>query len=174
MANERLLVLGMGNKFLGDDGVGLVVAEELQKLLTGSQNITVELTNWGGMRIIDLLANYDKVIVIDAIKTNKYPAGHIHRFDYKQLVNSVRMVSFHDINFATAVELGKKLAIKMPDEFSIYAIEANDLYSFNENLSAEVEQSVKKCIELICNEIDSFKLLESKNVNEPETKTGTI
>ena len=48
----EIIILGMGNTFFGDDGVGIVIAEKLKIILAENENITVEETNWGGFRII--------------------------------------------------------------------------------------------------------------------------
>ena len=149
----EIIILGMGNKFFGDDGVGIVVAEKLKSILYDETNIKVEETNWGGFRIIDLLSGYKVAIVIDALKTGTRPAGFIHKLNYKDLIHSVRMVSFHDVNFATAVEFAKEVNITMPEDISVYAIEINEADSFSEELSYEVNVSVEKCIQLILKEL---------------------
>ncbi len=73
-SKEDLIILGMGNKFFGDDGVGIIIAEKLSEILKDQNNITVEETNWGGFRIIDLLSGYKIAIVVDALKTGKETA----------------------------------------------------------------------------------------------------
>ena len=149
----ELIILGMGNKFFGDDGVGIIIAEKLKSIFAENDKITIEETNWGGLRIIDLLSGYRTAIVIDALLTGVRPAGFIHKLDYKDLIHSVRMVSFHDVNFATAVELARELKIPMPENISVYAIEINEADHFCESLTDEVSNAVDKCIHMILNEI---------------------
>jgi hydrogenase maturation protease len=149
----EIIVLGMGNKFFGDDGVGIVIAEKLKELFADVPQITIEETNWGGFRIIDLLSGYKSAIIIDALRTGTQPAGFIHKLNYKDLIHSVRMVSFHDINFATAVELAKEVNIPMPEDIQVFAIEINEADHFSEELSVEVNVSVDKCINMILDEL---------------------
>jgi hydrogenase maturation protease len=149
----EIIILGMGNNFFGDDGVGIVIAEKLKNLLAENDIINVEETNWGGFRIIDLLSGYKTAIVVDALRTGTRRAGFIHKLNYKDLIHSVRMVSFHDINFATAVELAKEVNIPMPEDIQIYAIEINEADHFSEELSVEVSVSVDKCINMILDEL---------------------
>jgi hydrogenase maturation protease len=149
----EILILGMGNKFFGDDGVGIVVAEKLESILADNDIIDVEETNWGGLRIIDLLSGYKTAIVIDALRTGTKPAGYIHTLDYTNLIHSVRMVSFHDVNFATAVELARELSIPMPENISVYAIEINESECFSEELTKEVSIAVDNCIQMVIDEI---------------------
>jgi len=165
-AKGEIIILGMGNKFFGDDGVGIVIAEKLKEHLTDFPQITVEETNWGGFRIIDLLSGYKSAIIIDALTTGKQPAGYIHQLDYKDLINSVRMVSFHDLNFATAVEFAREIRIPMPEEISVYAIEIEKSDYFSERLTKDVVDSVHRCVQMIVGEITSRYGIELKHHEE--------
>ena len=142
----------MGNKLFGDDGIGIIVAEKLKELLDKFDNIDIEETCWGGFRIIDLLSGYQSAIVIDAVRTAQKPLGYIHQFDYKDIINSVRMVSFHDINFATAVEFAKKMGIPMPEDIKIFGIEVCETDQFTEELTQEVKDCINDCINMILKE----------------------
>ncbi len=150
---QKLLILGMGNKFFGDDGVGIIITEKLNEIFKNENNIDIEETNWGGFRIIDLLTGYNKAIIIDALTTGKKPTGFIHKFNYDEIIHSVRMISFHDINFATAVEFAKILDIPMPDEITVYGIEVEKIEHFSENLSQEMWEAVDNCVQLVKKEI---------------------
>jgi hydrogenase maturation protease len=154
ISKEDLIILGMGNKFFGDDGVGIIIAEKLSDTFKDQKNIAVEETNWGGFRIIDLLSGYKSAIVIDALKTGKKPAGHIHKLDYKNFVHSVRMVSFHDVNFATAVEFAKEIGRTMPENITVFAIEVEATDHFSETLTPKVEEAIDTCIQMIMEEIN--------------------
>ena len=156
----KTIILGMGNKFFGDDGVGIVIAERLKEIYESFPQITVEETNWGGFRIIDLLSGFKTAIIIDALRTGKKPAGFIHKLDYKQLIHSVRMVSFHDVNFATAVEFAERMDIPMPEEIFVYGIEINKSDHFSEKLTKEVSNAVDNCIHLILDEMNQRNGIE--------------
>jgi len=158
-SKEDLIILGMGNKFFGDDGVGIIIAEKLSEILKDQKNITVEETNWGGFRIIDLLSGYKNTIVVDALKTGKMPVGYIHNLDYKELIHSVRMVSFHDVNFATAVEFAKEIGRPMPENITVFAIEVEETDHFSETLTPKVKEAIDTCIQMIMEEIkEKFQL----------------
>jgi hydrogenase maturation protease len=162
----EIIILGMGNKFFGDDGVGIIIAEKLKELLIGIPEINIEETNWGGFRIIDLLSGYKTAIIIDALRTGKEPAGFIHKIDYKDLIHSVRMVSFHDVNFATAVEFAREINIPMPEDISIYAVEINEADYFSEELTKEVYMAVDVCIQKILSEINEQYGIETNHLEK--------
>ncbi|RMG20268.1 MAG: hydrogenase maturation protease [Methanobacteriota archaeon] len=149
----KMVIVGLGNTLLSDDGAGIQVVRRIKKHLSGQENVQVVESNWGGFRIIDLLSGYHSAIIVDAIKTGTQPPGFIHVLDGNQLVHSVRMVSFHDINFATAVEFARELNIPMPEQIVVYAIEVLETEYFSEHLTPAVESAVEKCTEMILNKI---------------------
>jgi hydrogenase maturation protease len=66
-AAERIVVVGLGNPVLTDDAVGLQVAEVLAERLAGTA-VDVIQASWGGMRFIDLLAGYDRAVIVVEIE----------------------------------------------------------------------------------------------------------
>jgi hydrogenase maturation protease len=149
----KLIIIGMGNTLLSDDGVGIVVAERLAEIFRGNDAVEVIPASWGGFRIIDLLSGYDEAIIIDAVKTEEVPAGSIRKFTPADIVHSLRMVSFHDINFATALEFARQLNIPMPEKISIYAIEVENITTISEELTLKVQAAVEICVQEILKEI---------------------
>ncbi|MEG8946469.1 hydrogenase maturation protease [Rosettibacter firmus] len=156
-----LIILGLGNNILGDDAAGILVAEKLGKKLKDFSLIKVESTSLGGLRIIDFLKNYNSAILIDSIRTGLKPAGYIHKFSNKDFVNSIKMVSYHNLNFSTAIEFAKKIGIPMPEEIFIYAIESKSISEFTYKISVEVKYAINKCAD----EIYSFVFNELKKEN---------
>jgi hydrogenase maturation protease len=147
------IVLGMGNSILGDDGAGIYVVNELEKRIGRYDGIDFECVSWGGFRIIDVLHNYKDAIIIDAINTRKKPVGFIHVADNNKFIKSVRMVSFHDINFTEAIDFAKKLNILMPESITVYGIEVRNTEAFKEGLSPVVQAAAEKCIIMISDKI---------------------
>jgi len=153
---KNLIVLGMGNTLLGDDGIGIYVARELEKKIAPQESIFFECVSWGGFRIIDVLRNFKYAIIIDAINTNEKPEGYIHELDHKNLLHSIRMVSFHDINFATALEFASMLKIPMPGSIYVYGIEVRDIETFREGLTLAAKKAADRCIEMVMKRIGNI------------------
>ena len=161
MNSAELIILGMGNKLFGDDGIGIVIAQKLKNYFMGLDSVVVEESNWGGFRIIDLLTGYKNAVVIDAIQTDKnFAPGYIHKFHYTDLIQSTRMISFHDINFATAVEFAKRLDIPMPQNIIIYAIEVTEINTLTEYISPKVYNSINNCINRILADVNKLINIE--------------
>ncbi|MEJ2047740.1 MAG: hydrogenase maturation protease, partial [Dehalococcoidia bacterium] len=60
----RTLILGIGNSILGDDGVGIRVARQLDRLVK-DKNIDVVEANVDGLNLLDFILEYGRLIVID-------------------------------------------------------------------------------------------------------------
>jgi hydrogenase maturation protease len=153
----------MGNTLFSDDGVGIAVVRELQKRFHQNENIDVVETSWGGFRIIDLLNGYDVAIVVDAIRTGQKPVGTIYHLQPENLVHSVRMISFHDINFVTALEFARQMDIPMPQCISIYAIEVAETELISEKMTPDLIPAIKQCAQKIIKEIENNILSERSN-----------
>jgi hydrogenase maturation protease len=148
----KTLVLGMGNTILTDDGVGCRVAQQLEQKLKGRPDITVKETSLSGLSLLDELAGYERLIIIDAIQTQDGNPGHIYRLspdDFK----TGRMAVIHDLGLISTLELGHKLGMQMPGEVVIFAIEAKDMVTFSEKLSPEVKKAIPGAVERVVREV---------------------
>ncbi len=148
----KTLILGMGNPILSDDGIGIHVARALEGRVN-QPGVTVTETSMGGLNLLDLLANFDRVIIIDAIQTAGGKVGQVCRLK-PEAFNATRHASTpHDVNFATALELGKKLGLALPSQIDIFAIEVADVTTFSEKCSPEVERAIPVVADMVMGEL---------------------
>ena len=150
----KTIVLGLGNPILRDDGVGNRVALELEDKLAQRKDVTVVETSMSGLSLMDLLAGYDRAIIIDAIQTAEGKAGQIYQLTPDAFNNTRHASSPHDVNFATALELGKRLGMAMPGQILIYAIEVADVNTFSEQCTPAVSRAIPACINMIIKELN--------------------
>jgi len=110
----------------------------------------------GGFDILERILGYRKVIIIDSIITGGEP-GTIYHLTPEDLSNYPAFSHTHSVDLPTSLKLGQQLmADEMPDEIIIYAIEAEDITSFNENCTPKVEEAISKVIKQIKNDLKSF------------------
>jgi hydrogenase maturation protease len=152
VGKNKTLILGLGNPILSDDGVGPAVARELESRLD-PQEATVIEASLGGLNLLDLIVGYDRVIIIDAIKTKDGRAGQIYKLDPDALTTTRYTASPHDINLITALALGKKLGLAMPSTIDIFAVEVTETELFSEECTPPVAAAVPKCVEMILEEL---------------------
>ncbi|MCL4498899.1 MAG: hydrogenase maturation protease [Chloroflexi bacterium] len=155
----RTIVLGMGNPILTDDCVGLRVAQEVAAWLaspTGAPyagTVTVEESSLAGLSLLDLLAGYDRAIIVDSIQTRGGKVGALYRLSADDFASTVRLASPHDVNFFTALELGRRVGIAMPADVVVLAIEVQDTSTFGEACTPPVEAAIPRAVEAVLAEI---------------------
>jgi len=150
----KTLVLGLGNPILSDDGAGIRVAHEVAKQVNDPQ-ITVAETSEAGLSLLDSIVGYDKVIIIDAVQTKNGKAGQTYRVGPEDFSYAKHFSSPHQINLVTALELGKMLGLAMPQEITIFTVEAKDVTSFSEKCTPEVEQAIPKVVKMVLQELNA-------------------
>ena len=143
--NNKTLVLGVGNPILGDDGLGIHAVRELSKALPGCADY--EEASVSGLELVEMFRGYEKVIVIDAVKTRDGMPGKIYELGGKD-IPTLHGLSAHDVDFRTAMEYGERFMGAMP-EVDIYGIEAENVTEFCETLSPKVRESLRIVIEKI-------------------------
>ena len=159
-----ILVAGLGNPILGDDGVGWRVAEEVSARsgiplgdaplphLTPENlpPITIECYALAGLSLMERLTGYDKVILIDSLNTGNHAQGEVITFTLDELVDLTygHSASAHDASLKTALKMGRDMKIPLPGDEDIYvvAIEAEHVYDFKEELSPAISASVSVAV----------------------------
>jgi hydrogenase maturation protease len=139
MAPSKTLVLGLGNTILGDDGVGICTVREMRRIWRGDPGVELVEASLGGMVLLDLIAGYDRLIIIDAIMTTDgQPAGFVYDLTLDDLGEIVVPYASHALDLKTTMELGKRLGYKMPATVAIHAIKIEENTIFREELTPPV------------------------------------
>jgi hydrogenase maturation protease len=173
----KTLVVGLGNPILTDDGVGVQAAWELARLLHGRENggnngdgraeltavmeglhaefgcppsatTTITEASVGGLRLMELMIGYDRVVIMDALTVNNgLGAGSIHRLtldDLTEISPTQHSASAHDTTLITALASGKQLGFHLPDEVIVYAVEVENVQDFSENPTTAVAAAIPR------------------------------
>lgn len=155
MKNKKTIVVGVGNKILGDDGVGIHVVKQLNEHVKNLDNVTLEEATTGGLNLLDIIVGYDKAIIVDAVKSNNGEHGKVKYFS---LNNFDTMHSFnpHDVSLSEAIEMAKRMGeTRIPKEIVVVGIMMrNTPFEFSETLSEEIAKVVPQAVEMTLNEIE--------------------
>jgi len=149
MKRQKVLVLGLGNTILSDDGVGIHIAFEIEKKCN---NIDVLEASAAGFRVIDEIIGYDKLILIDSIKTGNVKPGELHRFTFDEFSRTMHHSSPHDISLFEAFDFMKKENADLPSDIKVYAVEVCDTFTFSEKCTAEVAKAIRKVAKIVIEE----------------------
>jgi len=138
----KTLLLGMGNPILTDDAVGVRLARDIAGCLDGTPELdVVPECSVGGLNLLEVLAGYERVIVFDSIRTADGVPGDWYQFTAARLRDTLHLRNVHDVNFATALELGRRTGTRLPadEEIHIFAIEIAEDAAFGDAMSPQLE-----------------------------------
>jgi hydrogenase maturation protease len=160
--NAEILILGVGNPILSDDGVGIHVVKKLEKNYSHISNIEFDELSTGGLSLAERFIGYNYVIMVDALALEDGTPGEVHRLTIDDFKKTKHMYCAHDCNLATAYdvlikELGPE---KLPEEVVIIGIEVERYDSFSEELSETVQKSVPIAVKMVEDELT--KILPKK------------
>lgn len=142
----KTLILGLGNPILSDDGIGIRVARELKQKVKSAEVIEASV---GGLSLLDYIQGYDKLIIVDSIKTEGGSPGDVYEMKPEDFTTTLHLSSLHGVNLSSAIEFGRQLGYEIPDIIKIYAIEVKDNLTFSEKCTDKVEASIPKIVKKI-------------------------
>jgi hydrogenase maturation protease len=150
MSND-VLVIGVGNTFRGDDGVGPAVAARLKELAL--PGVTILEQSGEGASLMAAWENAVYVIVVDAVHSGAEP-GTIHRLDVTEKPIPAQYGSHfsgHAFGVAGAVEMARLLG-RLPRRLIVYGIEGL-AFSTGLGLSSAVQGGVETAVTQIRQEL---------------------
>jgi len=136
--NHKLLI-GIGNKFAGDDAFGSLLAEAFfQKSLPG---VTVKILSGEAGELIEAWGGYQLVIVVDAVFSGA-EIGHFFKLKAgkQKIKGAIFSCSTHAFGLAEAVEIAASLGL-LPPKLLIFGIEGRDFQS-GFPLSPELQEKI--------------------------------
>jgi hydrogenase maturation protease len=146
---SAVVVVGVGNAYRGDDGVGLAVAERLRGVVpVGVEVVTCEQE---ASRVIDAIEGRDAAVLVDASSSGAAP-GTIRRFDASAEPVPARSFrsSTHAFGVGEAIELARALG-KLPGTVVVYGIEGRR-FTAGEGLSPVVDAAVEPAANAVMGE----------------------
>ncbi|MEA3338391.1 MAG: hydrogenase maturation protease [Chloroflexota bacterium] len=165
MANERMVVIGLGNPLRGDDGVGSRVVEELthRGLPPG-----VEVLDGGaiGLGLLDLMEGWERVIIVDAAEMGREP-GEFVRFTPADALLASRpdSFSFHHAGLSETLALAEALGRTIP-EMVIFGVQPAEV-GWGEGLSQAVGAALPALIDAVLDEIND-------EINDPPVDSEPV
>ncbi|UCG90391.1 MAG: hydrogenase maturation protease [Candidatus Heimdallarchaeota archaeon] len=147
-------MLGIGNELAGDDIIGIKAVREVEKI--GPSDIDYKQISTGGLQLLETILGYDKVLIVDSIETNS-PNKRIIVLKPDDFSKATFLASPHDINFPTALEIGRKsLPELMPKVIRIIGIEIPVQENITDQISEETLAKIPVLKEMILEEINHF------------------
>lgn len=141
----EVLVMGVGNYLMGDEGIGVQIVQQMEKMdLPGYLDVLDGGT--GGFLLMNYFDEYPNIIFVDATMDGK-PAGTVSVLEPKFASDFPNALSVHDVGLKDMIE-AVYLMEKVPKMYLI-TISINEIRPMTLELAPEVKAAIPKAIEKI-------------------------
>ncbi len=145
--SNKILVLGIGNYLMGDEGVGVHIVQKMEKRKLPDY-LEVLDGGTGGFFLMPVFDEYGSVIMIDATMDGQ-PAGTIKIIKPRFASDYPNALSVHDVGLRDMIE-ALYLREKKP-EIHLMTISVKGIQPMVVGLTPEVEKVIDNAIEQILN-----------------------
>lgn len=161
----RVRIIGLGNPLLSDDAAGLHVVRALRRILAGREGIELHELSVSPPRLAELFAGPETLIIVDAVKTPSGKAGSLLHFrmsgeeivgaGFKPAPTEGRgesaegVIVSHAADLRAAFRMARLMGAELPRQVWIFAVEAEDVTTFREELSPAVARALPGLVEQI-------------------------
>ncbi len=142
---NNILVLGIGNLLMNDEGVGIHVITALEKE-GGIAGADLMDGGTGGFHLLGYIQSYKTIVIIDA-SLDEHPPGHIRVLHPRYARDFPRQLSAHEIGLKDLIDSAILLG-EVP-QLHLVAISVRDFQDMGMELSPEVADAVPLAISCV-------------------------
>ncbi len=146
MTSTPVLVLCLGNAIRRDDAVALRVADALRS--RPAPGAVVRTSAASGLYLLDEMEGFDRVVVVDAVRTGAHPPGAVLSFALEDL-HAPEGPSPHAIGLPSALARARAAGAPVPSRIRVVAVEVVDLETVGEGLGPAVAAAVAPAAEAV-------------------------
>ena len=149
--NSKIVVIGIGNLLLMDEGIGVHTINELEKHDL-PESIEIYDGGTGGFKLIDLMHGAARVIFIDAVETGKAP-GSVTIFSAEDVhsIYNKKKYSLHDTDLMEIIKMAEMLG--NPPMIEIVGIQPKTI-NYGTTLSKELAVSMSNIVNSVLKRIE--------------------
>lgn len=145
----KVLVLGIGNVLMGDEGIGVHVINAVEKAAL-PPGVDCLDGGTGSFLLLEPMQTAEKVILIDATIDGR-PTGFIRRLEPKFSADYPRTLTAHDIGLKDLIDAFHLMG-KTP-EVVLFAISIPPLQDMHMDLSPELIDTVPRVAQMVMEEV---------------------
>lgn len=151
---EKIIVLGVGNILLRDEGVGVRTIERLRAEYEFPDNVELMDGGTAGLDLLPFLDGADHVIIVDTVKTSE-PPGSIFRFTPDDIDKKVPYkTSLHQIGMVEVFAIAEALGRKM--KAVIIGIQPEDMSDWGLEMTPTIEAKIPELMGLVLKELENL------------------
>ena len=141
MEENKILILGVGNLLMNDEGIGIQVVQNLEK--GGVSGADIMDGGTGGFHLLGFIQSYQTIVFVDAA-LDDYPAGTVRVLHPKFAKDFPKQLSAHEIGLKDLIDATFLLGQK--PEFYLVAISVKDFQDMGMDLSPEVQAAIPEAV----------------------------
>lgn len=150
MTEKSILILGVGNLLLGDEGIGIHVAQRLQQMEL-PPDVDVIDGGTGGFELIEHCRGRKKIIIVDAIKVAAEPAAVFRLTPEAVSKQQGQAYSAHEGGVHELLHFCKMLV--PPPEMLIFGVAPLETQRMSTQLSEPLARKLHEIVALIVDEV---------------------
>lgn len=151
-APPNIVILGIGNILLTDEGFGIRVIQALEMEYEFSENVSVVDGGVRGIHLLGLISEADHLIVVDAVCGSSKP-GTLHRIDGEEIPERIcRKNSLHQLDFLEAMTCCHHGMEHIP-ETVILGVEPQSLAAYRDELTPLIQSRVPEMVQRVLDEV---------------------
>ena len=151
--NKKVIIIGVGNILLKDEGIGIHAVEHLKKLYNFSSRVELVDGGVGGLNLLPYMERAANLIIIDAVRANAKP-GAVFRFTPEDILTQVKYkTSLHEMGLQDVFAIARAAGKKCPATV-IIGIQPKDISSYGMELTAEVEAKLPDVLKVVASELE--------------------
>lgn len=162
MSEESILVLGVGNVLMRDEGIGPRIVEEIERHYSLPANVSVTDAGTLGLGMMYLFRGVDYMLVADAVNGTGHDPGTVVRITPDDFAPNQVMHSLHDMRLVDVLQAAELVGIK--PETECIGVQVRDIApeEFSIGLTDELEAAVPRAVAAV------LMLLEERGATPSE------
>ncbi len=157
----KVLVLGVGNILLTDEGIGVHAVNALLRDYQFPDGVEVIDGGTSGMELLTFIAKADHLIILDAVKARQ-PSGTLIRLDDDEVPAFFRTrISPHQIGLVDVLAAAR-LTGEQPNKLTLFGVEPANM-ELGLELSDKVAPQKARLVEWVVEELEKLGSPVKKN-----------
>lgn len=154
MQTPRIMVMGIGNILLSDEGLGVRFLDDLAKIPL-PENVELLEGGTAGLELVHLIKEVDFLIIVDAVNAKAKP-GALFRFQPEdlQVFPEKYEISFHQVGIVEVLAMAKIL--DQSPQTVIFGVQPKSL-EWGMDISSEIQDQFPRLADLVMSEIHTIR-----------------
>jgi hydrogenase maturation protease len=165
----NILLVGVGNILMGDDGIGVRIVHEIERRFSLPEGVEVLDGGTSGLELLSYFSDREQVIIVDAVESG-LPPGTVVKVEGEDVpARFVTKISPHQLGISDVLAAAR-ISGKLPQKMVLFGMEPKRV-ELRLDLSEEVGRNFEKLVDTVRNELErSGCLLEPRTRSEQEGK----